>query len=160
MDGRVDNFEQFKNHVQAHFDDSSRLDNAFKMLKKDRFQLFAEVTDKGVTGVVKSQTDPDLVYACSLTANGKYSCGTQNLRACGGLRGALCKHILVLMIGLARSNEIPLLSATKWILASIGQEAAPNKPMWTDVFLKYKGAESGDIDWRPTETMPEDYYAF
>jgi hypothetical protein len=27
-------------------------------------------------------------------------------------------------------------------------------------FLRYKGAEAGEIDWRPTETMPEDYYAY
>jgi hypothetical protein len=25
--------------------------------------------------------------------------------------------------------------------------------------LRYKGAEAGEIDWRPTETVPEDYYA-
>ena len=27
------------------------------------------------------------------------------------------------------------------------------------VLFKYKGAEAGEIDWRPTETVPEDYYA-
>jgi len=30
----------------------------------------------------------------------------------------------------------------------------------SQTFLKYKGAEAGEIDWRPTETVPEDYYAF
>ena len=29
----------------------------------------------------------------------------------------------------------------------------------TATFLKYKGAEAGDVDWRPTETIPEDFYA-
>jgi hypothetical protein len=28
----------------------------------------------------------------------------------------------------------------------------------TNVFLKYKSAELGEIDWRPTVTVPEDYY--
>jgi hypothetical protein len=28
-----------------------------------------------------------------------------------------------------------------------------------EIFIKYKGAEAGEVDWRPTETMPEDYYA-
>lgn len=28
-----------------------------------------------------------------------------------------------------------------------------------DSFLKYKGAQAGEIDWRPTETIPEDFYA-
>ena len=27
------------------------------------------------------------------------------------------------------------------------------------IFLRYKGAEAGEIDWRPTETIPEDYYS-
>jgi len=29
----------------------------------------------------------------------------------------------------------------------------------SDAFLRYKGAEAGEIDWRLTETIPEDYYA-
>lgn len=28
----------------------------------------------------------------------------------------------------------------------------------TGVFICHKGAESGEVDWRPTE-IPEDYYA-
>jgi hypothetical protein len=27
------------------------------------------------------------------------------------------------------------------------------------IFLRYKGAEAGEVDWRPTETIPEDFYA-
>ena len=38
------------------------------MLKAERFQLFAELAQASVVGVVKSQTDADLVYACKLTA--------------------------------------------------------------------------------------------
>jgi hypothetical protein len=26
-------------------------------------------------------------------------------------------------------------------------------------FIKYKGAQAGELDWRPTETIPEDFYA-
>ena len=29
-----------------------------------------------------------------------------------------------------------------------------------ETFLQYKGAQAGEIDWRPTETIPEDFYAF
>jgi hypothetical protein len=29
----------------------------------------------------------------------------------------------------------------------------------TEAFLQYKGAEAGEVDWRPTETIPEDFYA-
>src|SRR4051794_2676323 len=72
--------------------DASRMSKATKMLQADRFQLFSEVSATQLTGVVKSQTDPDLVYACRLSSTGQFCCCTQNLFACGGLRGALCKH--------------------------------------------------------------------
>ena len=39
-------------------------------------------------------------------ADGTYACCTQNLNPCGGLRGKLCKHLLVLIIGMTRGGEI------------------------------------------------------
>jgi hypothetical protein len=30
----------------------------------------------------------------------------------------------------------------------------------SDTLLMYRGAEAGEIDWRPTETIPEDYFAY
>ncbi|MCI0704901.1 MAG: hypothetical protein L0241_27900 [Planctomycetia bacterium] len=35
----------------------------------------------------------------------------------------------------------------------------PDKEVVTATFLKYKSVEAGEIDWRPTETVPEDFYA-
>ena len=29
-----------------------------------------------------------------------------------------------------------------------------------ETFLQYRAAQAGEIDWRPTETIPEDFYAF
>ena len=29
----------------------------------------------------------------------------------------------------------------------------------TETLLRFKGAEAGEVDWRPTETIPEDFYA-
>ena len=31
--------------------------------------------------------------------------------------------------------------------------------MTTKPLLRYRGAQAGEVDWRPTETVPEDYYA-
>ena len=92
-------FEAFLNRLSSRTD-SSRLSKALSMLKAKRFQLYAQVTDDALVGVVKSQTDRDLVYSCRLNQDGSFACCTQNLRPCGGLRGALCKHLLVLIVGL------------------------------------------------------------
>ena len=75
------------------------------MLRAEQFRLYAKVEADHLVGVVKSQTNPDLVYSCRLASDGTYSCGTQNLRACGGLQGSPCKHLLVLIVGLTKAGD-------------------------------------------------------
>lgn len=137
-----------------------RLKKSMQMLKAESFQLFAEVEENSVTGVIKSQTDPDLVYACRLDAEGRFACCTQKLYACGGLRWALCKHLLLLIVGLTKEGKLDPTTVSSWIEASKMHRPKHNRKLMSEVFLKYKGAEAGEIDWRPTETVPEDYYAF
>jgi len=140
--------------------DPKRLKKALKMLKADRFELFSDVGGDHVVGVIKSQTDESLVYAATLTSSGGFACCTQNLNSCGGLRGALCKHILVLIIGLTSSGSLDANAVNLWVEKSKLQYPELDKDSMSEVFLRYKGAEAGEVDWRPTETTPEDYYAF
>jgi len=139
--------------------DPSRMQKVTKMLRADRFQLFCEVSGEQLSGVVKSQTDAELVYACRLSRDGGFFCCTQNLMHCGGLRGALCKHILVLVIGTAQSGALDVARASAWAAASRTRKPVLDKDAATATFVRYKGAEAGEVDWRPTETIPEDYYA-
>jgi hypothetical protein len=139
--------------------DTQKIDKATKMLKASGFQLFNDVTETHLNGVVKSQTDPDLVYACRLQSSGAYSCCTQNLNICGGLRGSVCKHLLVLIIGLVQAGELDPSTIDSWIAQSHDLKPELNKEVMGEIFIRYKGAEAGEVDWRPTETVPEDYYA-
>lgn len=139
--------------------DASRISKATSMLKADRFELFSDVSDTAFSGVVKSQTDSSLFYSCRLSSSGDFSCCTQNLNACGGLRGALCKHLLVMTIGLAQSGKLDVVKASAWALASKGKKPVLDKDQMGETFLRYKGAQAGEVDWRPTETVPEDFYA-
>jgi hypothetical protein len=140
--------------------DSSRMQKATGMLKSDRFQLFDEVTDDHVTGVVKSQTDYSLFYACKIDNKGNFMCCTQNLNRCGGLGGNKpCKHMLVLMIGLVQAGKADATRLSAWTKLTKGKKPAIDKDAMSATFVKYKGAEAGEIEWRPTETTPEDYYA-
>lgn len=140
--------------------DGSKLQKARTMLKGDRFQLFSDVGDDEFVGVVKSQTDHELFYACRLSKDGDYCCCTQNLNACGGLRGSLCKHLLVMIVGLTRTGALDARRAGAWAIASTTKKPTLDKEKLGAVFLRYKGAEAGEVDWRPTETLPEDFYAF
>lgn len=139
--------------------DSAKLSKATAMLKAEKFRLYAKVEADHLVGVVKSQTNPDLVYSCRLGSDGKYSCGTQNLRACGGLQGSPCKHLLVLIVGLSNAGELDPATAHDWTQAARKKQPVFDKDALSETFLKYKGAEAGEIDWRPTETIPEDFYA-
>lgn len=139
--------------------DRSRMDKVKKMLRADSFQLFADVDDQQVVGIVKSQSDASLFYSARLTSSGAFACCTQNLNPCGGLRGALCKHILVLVIGLAQAGRLDPAAANGWAAKSRKQKPALDKELMGETFIRYKGAEAGEVDWRPTETIPEDYYA-
>lgn len=155
----VDDFDSFMARFASGVD-GERLKKSLKMLKADRFELFSEVTDDAIVGVVKSQTDASLVYSCRLTSQGEFCCCTQNLNPCGGLRGALCKHLMVLIIGMTKDGGLAPQSAATWAHASSRRKPVLDKDAMSETLLRYKGAEAGEIDWRPTETVPEDYYAF
>lgn len=152
-------FPKFLELIKSDFD-SARVSKALTMLKKDRFQLFCEQNDSGVWGIIKSQTDEDLLYACKLGTEGTFACCTQNLNPCGGLRGALCKHILCLVIGLTKASEMDPAATARRVIASLRESATLDKDRMAALFLRYAGAQNGELDWRPTETLPEDYYAF
>lgn len=155
----VTDFDGFLNKIRHDFDEP-RVTKALQMLKKDRFQLFSEETDDGVLGVIKSQRDSELVYACKLGSEGTFSCCTQNLYPCGGLRGALCKHILCLIIGLTKAGQLDPGETTRRVIASKSSTPCIHDELITDLFMKYASASVGEIDWRPTETIPEDYFSF
>jgi len=152
-------FDTFVVQLRNDFE-QARLEKSFKMLKKESFQLFSEVKEGEILGVVKSQTNAKLLYACRLTQEGAFSCCTQNVLPCGGLQGSLCKHLFLLLIGLAKAALISPTRSYLWAKASTHHIPKLNKELMSEVFLRYKSAEIGEIDWRPTQTIPEDYYAF
>lgn len=142
--------------------DPKRMKRTLDMLKSGRNQLFAEVESHSVRGIVRSQKDEDLVYSCVLTEDGTYACCTPDLAICLGLCGEPCKHLLVLLIGLARAGQLDPATADRWVVASRGKKHrwnATTKNHVSDTLLRYKGVQAGEVDWRPTETIPEDFYA-
>jgi uncharacterized protein YjbI with pentapeptide repeats len=156
--GKVSDVASFLKALELRIE-KPKIDKAMKMLKASGFKLFNDVTDQHLSGVVKSQTDPDLVYACRVADDGQYSCCTQNLNVCGGLRGSICKHLLVLIIGLVQAGELDPTTIDAWLAKTHSVKPELDRDNMSEIFLKYKGAEAGEVDWRPTETIPEDYYA-
>lgn len=154
---------EFVSRVQG-VSDWGGLRKATTMLKKEKFRLYAEVESDVVNGIVRSQSSACRVYACRLASDGRYSCCTQNLIQCVVSRGSPCKHLLVLVMGLVKAGEFDGATAVQWLglARKMGKTAdghKPDKDVVAATFIKYKGVEAGEIDWRPTDTIPEDFYS-
>src|SRR5262245_36631312 len=151
-DVRTD-WDDFLEHLPGVVD-GGKLAKAMTMLRSEKFQLYAEVHPDFVTGVVRSQSSASRVYACRLANNGRYSCCTQNLIQCVVSRGSPCKHLLVLVVGLVKAGGLEATAALEWLkgarkMGKTWDGHKPDKDVVTATFLKYKGAEAGEVDWRP-----------
>jgi len=136
------------------------LNRALYVLKKERFTLFTQAKDDGLIGVIRSHATPNLVYACRIGPGGEFGCCTHYLHACQAMSGRLCPHLLVLLIGLAQAGQLDLARTRRWVEDCNLMQPTVDREKLSEVLLRYKGAEASEIDWRPTETVPEDFYAF
>jgi hypothetical protein len=162
-DRTVEYWHEFFDRLRATVD-PSKLERALTMLRAERFQLFAEVHPDHVLGVVRSQSTAKRVYSCRLDEHGNYACCTQNLITCVVSRGSPCKHLLVLVLGLVNAGQLDPETALGWLDAACRRVVepganTPNKDLMAATFLRYKGVQTGEVDWRPTVTIPEDFYA-
>jgi len=139
--------------------EQAKLGRALSMLKGEAFKLFVHLENERLVGVVRSQTGVGSVYSSWLTSAGHYGCSTPELNDCMGLQGSPCKHLLVLLVGVARAGLMAPTTAYNWIHAAAGKRPRRDTELASETFLRYRGAEAGEIDWRPMETIPEDYYA-
>jgi len=152
-------FDNFVKELWGKFE-SERIQRALSMLQSEQFNLFADTHEGKIIGVARSQSTADRVYATQLSADGSYGCCTQNLRHCGALRGAACKHVFLMLLVLCKTDAIDPAKALQWLTASLEHKPSLDKDAMTKTFLRYKGVEDGTVDWRPIETIPEDYYAY
>jgi hypothetical protein len=68
------------------------------------------------------------------------------------------------VVGLVKAGDLGAAAALEWLgyarlMGQTRDGCKPDKDVVTATFLKYKGAEAAQVDWRPTETIPEDFYA-
>ncbi|MFX0020472.1 MAG: hypothetical protein ACFFBT_02840 [Promethearchaeota archaeon] len=138
-----------------------RITKAIRMFKKESNLLYIDKDSESLRAIVKSQTHPDkLEYAILLNNDGSFFCGTQNLYPCGGLRGKICKHIILALIATVKSNQGTVNELIKWVDNTKGIKPKLNKPQATAIFVRYENALEGKIEWRPIEILPEDFMAF
>jgi len=124
-----------------------RIDKAIKMYKKETNLLYIEKENEFLTAVIKSQTHPkELEYAVKLNKDGSFFCGTQNLHPCGGLRGKICKHIILALFAAIKSKQGTKEELIKWVQNTNFQKPSLDKTEATRIFLKYQNALEGKIE--------------
>ena len=94
----------------------------------------------------------------TMAEDGRYGCHDEDLNECMGLWGEVCKHIIVLLVGMSQNGDLDPKMAYKWAGACHGKRPKKDQELATQLLLRYRGAQVGEIDWRPTETIPEDFY--
>ncbi len=138
----------------------NKINRAIEMLQEESYNLYSNVTEDEVAGIVESQTSYEQYYAPWINKNGEYSCYDESMSSCMGLQGHICKHILVLLLGLAQKGEIDLERVLEWATTARSESPLEGEERSAVMLLRYKGVETGEVDWRPTETIPEDFYIF
>ena len=166
LDNRLVDFRSDLMNAIQHSNLAPKIHKAINMLRREKNLLYIEKTEGNLKAVVKSQTNPKkLEYACSIKADGTFFCGTQNLRPCGGLRGTICKHIILTLIATVKQEYMPNDELIDWVKKTIQNRPKLNKPEATSIFMHYKDAVNGNLDalkqieWRPVEILPEDFMA-
>lgn len=159
-----DNILRFVNSLKSSIKDEKippRIEKAIRMYKKEINLLYIDKNDVFLEGVIKSQSHPDkLEYAIKIYSDGRFFCGTQNLYPCGGLRGKICKHIILGLFAVIKSDQGSIEEMIKWVNNTNKYKPFLDKNEATKIFLKYQNALEGLVEWRPVEILPEDFIAF
>ena len=166
LDERLGNFRRDLMNAIQHSNLAPKIHKAIDMLRREKNLLYIEKTEENLKAVVKSQTNPNkLDYACSIKSDGSFFCGTQNLYPCGGLRGTICKHIILTLIATVKQGYMANDELIEWVKKTINNRPKLNKPEASSIFMHYKDATNGSLDsikqieWRPVEILPEDFMA-
>lgn len=137
--------------------DPKKVDRAIKMLQEESFELYSNTSDEKIGGVVKSQTGYGF-YAPWINHKGQYNCFDEDLESCMGMGDSICKHSLLLLLGLAKKGELELQQVFRWVAKAELKKSSNNEDASAEMLLRYKGVQMGEVDWRPTEITPEDFY--
>jgi len=144
--------DQLEEHVSV-----GKLDKALDLLQATPLELFYDLSKTSVSGVVRAPDDPDLAFCCHLSDEGAYGCCSSNLATCNGLRGSLCKHLLVLLVGLVQKGVLPADRAAEWVAASTGNKPETDKELCSQSLERLESAGRGGATWKPVATNPDDF---
>ncbi len=153
---KANDFDEFIDNLRLHVN-QNQLESALKTLKTEVLHLFFERTGTSMVCVLHNTRHSNVAHVCTLSEEGIYSCCTQDLNSCRGLKGYLCKHLLGLSIALTKTGELGLTETLRWILSCKLQKPQLEKEFCAVVLRKYKDSAASEGNWTLVATRPEDY---
>jgi uncharacterized protein YjbI with pentapeptide repeats len=118
--------------------------------------LATEVQPWRVSGVVIEPGNSDRLYCCRLTSAGNFVCGTDKLVLCGRRRRGYCGHLALLLLTLVQRDQLDPQTAIDWLHRRYSPQPRPDRQTLAAILDRFTPTPP---DYRPTETLPEDYYA-
>jgi uncharacterized protein YjbI with pentapeptide repeats len=140
----------------AHDLGSPEADALFVLAEHGYGVLATEVQAWRVSGVLSEPGNSDRLYCCRLTSEGNFVCGTDKLVLCGRRRRGYCGHLALLLLTLVQRGQLDPLTALDWLHRGYSPQPRPDRPTLAAILTRFTPTSP---DYRPTETLPEDYYA-
>lgn len=119
--------------------------------------LWAEVDADRAHAVVPAAVGATTFHACRITRAGRFQCATPDLAPCPDAADGVCRHVVCLVLSLVQREHLSAEDAARWLQRSLAHDAGLDRDALGEVFARY--AETIQADYRPNETLPEDYYA-
>jgi hypothetical protein len=137
-----------------------KIERALVMLGNQRNLLMIKSQKDSLMAVVKSQTTDGIEYATYISETGRYFCCPQDLEYCLGMKGSLCKHIILSLAAACKDGTVPKDTLKKWIQNTQGKHPIIDENMAAGLFVESKMPKDARIGWREIEILPEDMMAF
>ncbi|MEX2715377.1 MAG: hypothetical protein Q6370_003640 [Candidatus Sigynarchaeota archaeon] len=137
-----------------------KIQRALTMLAGQRNLLMIKIEKDKIVSVVKSQTTDGIEYATCISETGDYFCCPQDLEFCLGMKGYLCKHIILSLAAACKTDDKLKDALKKWVQNAQGKHPIIKEDIATSLFVESKLPKDARIGWREIEILPEDMMAF
>jgi len=119
--------------------------------------LWAEADADRAHAVVPAAVGATTFLACRITSAGRFQCATPDLTPCPDAADGVCRHVVCLVLSLVQRERLSAEDAARWLQRSLAHDVGLDRDALGEIFARY--AETIQADYRPNETLPEDYYA-
>ncbi len=143
-------YESFTRYVSRTFD-PQRIVAALESFHKEPIEISYRLKDGELSAVFVPDSKKKRTYLCTWKPRSVYHCCTNSLANCGGLRGAPCKHLLMIIIALAKYKNLAA-ELDELLEGFKKQKPTPDRDLAADLFSFHeKGRGCKKLTTKPSD---------